>query len=273
MQDPILTIIIPTFNSSATLKATLDSILQQRFERVECWIIDGGSSDTTIALIEKFSAAHSFIKYISEPDKGIYDAMNKGILLAKGDYLYFMGSDDVFYQENVLSGIFSLPDFETYDLIYGNIIFKHSGLKEGEEKNYLKLIRNLENINHQAIFYSRRVFNKIGLYDLNFPIYADFNLNVKCFKEKTLSAKYVDMVICVFNERGASYFQRNRDSYIHDLHELYVAEYEDKVALYATSRFLEKRLDELLNSRDYRVGKKVGNVFRVLRRAFKRISK
>jgi glycosyltransferase involved in cell wall biosynthesis len=217
-------------------------------------------------LVKEFSTEYPFIKFISEPDKGIYDAMNKGIHLATEDYLYFMGSDDVFYNDRVLIELFGLSYFGEYDFIYGNFQFKHSGIKQGEEKNYLKLIKNLENINHQSIFYSKKIFDKIGDYDLRFPIYADFNLNIKCFRDESISKKYIDRTICIFNEKGTSFFHRNQDSYIRDLHEFYVNNHEDPVALYDTAKQLEGEIAKLLNSKDYRIGKKIGNFIRLFRR-------
>ena len=264
MKNVRLTIIIPTFNSEKTLYNTLKSVVNQNFHDFECWIVDGKSTDSTLAIIEKFCDKYVFIKFVSEPDKGIYDAMNKGIELAQGDYLYFMGSDDVFYSNQILTEIF-FEEREQADLIYGDIVFKHSHSRYGEEKNYLKLIKNLENICHQSIFYSKKVFDMIGKYDLRYQIYADFNLNIKCFKNDSISKKYIPKIVCVFNEKGTSYSKRKRDSYIKDVHELYVNNYEDKVALYDTVRLLENDIAQLYQSKDYLVGKKIGNLFRVIK--------
>jgi glycosyltransferase involved in cell wall biosynthesis len=261
-----LSIIIPSYNSAGTIRDTLHSIVNQSFDDFECWIIDGGSDDDTLTIIEEFSTRSKAIKYISGPDKGIYDAMNKGIELSSGEYLYFLGSDDLLYHKTILAELFVLPEFGTFDFIYGKVLYKHSRLPEGGEKDYFKIVRNLENIHHQAIFYKRNVFQTIGNYDLNFPIYADFNMNVKCFNEKSISKKYIDRIIAVFNEKGTSYFHRGKDSFIQDLHKYYVTTYEDPVSLYATSRFLEKRINDIMNSQDYRIGKKIGNMVRVARR-------
>lgn len=260
-----LSIIIPTYNSEKTIAETLESIVEQDVRSIECLIIDGNSSDKTIDIVKTYVDKHCFIKYISEPDKGIYDAMNKGIALAKGNYLYFMGSDDVFYSKNILHNLFLLDCFNTTDLIYGNVLFKYNQMKVGEEKTYLKLIKNLENICHQSIFYSRHIFEKLGNYNLNYPIYADFNMNIRCFRDDFISKKYIDTVICIFNEKGISHFQRSKDRYITALHEEYVQNYEDPVAMYDTVKQLETRIVELMNSKEYLLGKKFGDVFRRLK--------
>ncbi len=263
-----LSIIIPTYNSEKTIAQTLESIVAQNVNNIECLIIDGNSTDKTVNIVKTYAIKYSFIKYISEPDTGIYDAMNKGIALAKGNYLYFMGSDDVFYSKDILHNLFSLDCFNTTDFIYGNVLFKYNKMKVGEEKTYLKLIKNLENICHQSIFYARHIFEKLGNYDLKYPIYADFNLNIRCFRDATISKKYIDTVICIFNEKGASHFQRSKDNYIIDLHEEYVTTYEDPVAMYDTLKQLENRVAELMNSKEYLLGKKIGDVIRKLKGLF-----
>lgn len=264
-----LTIIIPAYNSEKTITETLESIVEQDVNGIECLIIDGNSSDTTITIVEQYVNKYSFIKHLSEPDKGIYDAMNKGIALAKGNYLYFMGSDDVFYSKDILHNLFSLDCFNATDFIYGDVLFKYNKMKVGEEKTYLKLIKNLENICHQSIFYSRHIFEKLGNYDLKYPIYADFNMNIKCFRDAAISKKYINTIICVFNEKGTSHFHRSKDTYFIELHEEYVKTYEDPVAMYDTLKQLEAKVAELMNSKEYVLGKKIGDVIRKLKGFFK----
>lgn len=265
MENVHLSIIIPTYNSGNTLSKTLQSIVYQNFKAFECLIVDGQSTDSTLSIASEFNKNYPSIKFTSEPDQGIYDAMNKGIDLAKGDYLYFMGSDDVFYNNSILNDIFSEPGFENPDIIYGDVVFKHSKIRYGEEKNYLKLIKNLENICHQSVFYSKKVFQTVGKYDLRYQLYADFNLNIKCFKTASISTKYLHKIICVYNEKGTSYSTRKNDRYIQDVHELYVAEHEDVVALYDTVKLLEKELAEVYTSKDYLLGKRMGNYFRKMK--------
>ena len=260
-----LSIIIPTYNSADTLSKTLESIIEQNFLDIECWLIDGSSTDNTLNIIKEFNTKYKFIKYISEPDKGIYDSMNKGIALAKGDYLYFMGSDDTFQNSNTLNDFMLLDFIGNADFIYGDVVFKHSKIRYGEEKNYLKLIKNLENICHQSIFYSKNLFSKIGNYDLRFPLYADFNFNIKCFKDVSISKEYVNKVICIYNEKGASYSARYKDTYIEEVHKFYVSENEDVVALYDTVKFLEHTIADLYLSKNYIMGKKLGDFIRKVR--------
>ncbi len=266
-----LSIVIPTYNSAKTLQETLESVVNQTFKSFECIIIDGNSKDETPSIAQGYAEKHEFIHFVSEPDKGIYDAMNKGIKIGRGDYLYFMGGDDVLYNNIVLEELFSLPCFHNTQLIYGDVIFKHSKIRVGEEKSYLKLIKNLENISHQSIFYSRELFEKIGSYDLRFPIYADYNFNIKCFKNPDISKKYVNAVICIFNEKGTSYSQRNKDRFIENVHSDYVYQHEDPVALYDTVKYLEHELATVYVSKNYLIGKKIGDTVRKVRFLLKKI--
>jgi len=170
----------------------------------------------------------------------------------------------------VLSNLFSLPFYGTTDFIYGDVLFKHSRARVGEEKHYLKLMRNQENICHQSIFYSKHIFDKLGNYDLNYPIYADFHMNIRCFRDKGITKKYFDTIICIFNEKGTSYFYRNTDRYLIELHEEYVHQHVDPVAMYDTIRQLEGRLAELMNSKEYQLGKKIADRLRIAKAIFQK---
>src|SRR5688572_7883253 len=106
MGHTLFSIIIPTFNSSLTLRACLDSIAGQTFKNYEVIIMDGLSEDNTIQLANNYRSSLPNLRVISEKDYGIYDAMNKSIKIAKGSWLYFMGSDDFFYDRGVLENIY-----------------------------------------------------------------------------------------------------------------------------------------------------------------------
>lgn len=268
MEKPLLSIIIPTYNSAKTIASALQSIVDQNVSGIECLIIDGDSTDETIHIIREYTEKYDFIHFVSEPDKGIYDAMNKGIGLSKGDYLFFLGSDDTLYDNSVLQDVIAVISQYSYDFIYGDVVFKYNRIRVGEETNYLKLLKDLNNICHQAIFYSRKVFDKLGNYSLLYPIYADFHMNIRCFRDENISKKYIHRIISVFNEKGSSHFKRSQDRFLITTHEEYVSAYEDPVALYDSVLFLEKKAETLLNSKEYRLGKRIGNIFRSMKALF-----
>ena len=206
LQQPFLSIIIPTFNSSEVVSTAIESILEQTFDDFEILIIDGQSQDQTIKIVSEIAIRDKRLRVISEPDKGIYDAMNKGAQLAKGEWLYFLGSDDKLFSERVLEEVFNQPILKDFDLVYGKVIIQGNPgwAKDGEEYDGEFTVEKLfkKNICHQAIFYRKFVFEKVGLYNINYRICADWDFNHRCFA--SLKTKHIDLVIAKFNAGGAS---------------------------------------------------------------------
>lgn len=201
---PKITIITPTFNCVTTIEDTIKSVILQSYKNIEYLIIDGGSTDGTLEVIKSHQSVFPQIKYISEKDKGIYDAMNKGINLATGDYLYFLGGDDIFYNHEILLKTFSNRKNKEKDIIYGKVQHKHSGNVYGMPIDLRTMMTKQYNIPHQAIFYSQKVFKIVEKYDLQYPIYADYDFNIKCFSTRNIKKRYFNKVIAVFNEEGLS---------------------------------------------------------------------
>ena len=202
----LLSVIIPTYNSKETIERCLKSLIFQTYQNFEICIIDGGSSDKTIDKVINFRSHFKNIRIISESDKGTYDAMNKGIDIAQGDWVYFLGSDDEVYDENVFSDIFRADLEKNFGILYGNVHINGdtSWAKDGQLYDGEFLIQKLltRNICHQAIFYRRKLFNKLGKYNLRYPICADWELNLRFFP-KTKS-KYLDRTIATFHGGGIS---------------------------------------------------------------------
>lgn len=200
MFQPKISIITPVYNNEKDIANCIQSVANQTYKNIEHIIIDGNSTDNTLRIIKENKAKYDYINYISEKDKGIYDAMNKGIELATGDYLYFMGSDDEFYHDAILHEIAS--ELEGFDVVYGNVYFKHKNIIYGFEADINKLKYN--NIPHQAIFYKRTIFDELGYYGNSFVVSEDYILNIKCFKENKIIKKYINKIICNFNDTSLS---------------------------------------------------------------------
>jgi glycosyltransferase involved in cell wall biosynthesis len=219
MSPPLITIIIPTFNSASILENALQSAISQTYIHKEIVIIDGRSQDETLNIINR-NKEH-IAAWVSEKDEGIYEAMNKGILLSKGDYLYFMGSDDTFYSKDVLKLIFTDSSNCIYDLIYGNVINKSNGTLYDGEFNLEKLKE--KNICHQAIFTRKKVFDLIGHFNTKYKALADWDFNIKCFANKKIKIKFSPLIIANYNDLGFSnaYFEKGfyqyKDNYIDQL--------------------------------------------------------
>jgi glycosyltransferase involved in cell wall biosynthesis len=201
LHQPLLSIIIPTYNSGKYLRSCLNSILSQTFKKFEIIAVDGASNDDTIALLNQFAAAHQHIRYISEKDNGVYDAMNKGIGLAKGDWLYFIGSDDRLYDNSVLESVFSEDNLKC-DVIYGNVDSEMLGRVYDGRFTVEKIFSR--NICHQAIFFRKDIFRLTGLFDTRFKAHADWHHNLKWMRDTRISNLYIDKMIAYFSAGGIS---------------------------------------------------------------------
>jgi len=197
--EVFFSIVIPTYNAGDTLAACLDSIIAQSFSNFEILIVDGLSTDNSRDIATAYQDDR--IRFVSEKDKGIYDAMNKGIKLAKGEWIYFIGSDDKLYDEKVLANVAAMTD-NNFDVLYGDVYSKRfNGIYDKGftiEKIYGK------NICHQAIFLRKRIFSIVGNYDTRFRIFADWDHNLKWFLHAGIRKKYIDLVIADYADNGFS---------------------------------------------------------------------
>ena len=210
MEKLIFSIIIPTFNSAKVLKKALNSISNQTFRDFEILIIDGLSSDNTLEICNFFNDER--IKIFSEKDRSIYDAMNKGIKLAKGDWLYFLGSDDTLYDYKVLEDVNELINNTTSLIIYGNVLINGNAGWANDTQIYDGLF-NLEkllkrNISHQAIFYSKKIIKKES-YNLDYKVCADYDLNLKLYSKHNF--QYFNRVIANFTGGGYSVISKDNE--------------------------------------------------------------
>ena len=202
MSTPYLTIIIPTLQAESTLNEALDSICSQGFGDYEVLIMDSVSRDGTLDIAGKYAVKDHRIRLFSEPDKGVYDAMNKGIEKARGEWILFLGSDDKLYDDDVLQGFASGSGLEELDMVYGNVVSpSYKGIYDGEF-TFEKLLRR--NLPHQAIFYRKTLFERIGPFVISYKGYADWDLNIRCFKDNRIKIRYINTVVAYFGAEGIS---------------------------------------------------------------------
>jgi glycosyltransferase involved in cell wall biosynthesis len=204
MAQPLISIITVVYNGAATLEKTIQTVLAQTYDSFEYIIVDGGSTDGTLAILDTYRA--HIAKYVSEPDKGVYDAMNKGIRMASGHWLFFLGADDILYDNEVLASVAGAlgdgPLAPPPDLLYGNVVSpSYKGIYDGQF-TFEKLLS--KNISHQAIFYKRQLFDRIGNYNLHYKAYADWAFNIRCFADQGIRTAYLDRVVAEFGEGGIS---------------------------------------------------------------------
>ena len=195
-----LSIIIPTYNSFNLIAKCLKSIRNQTYQEYEVIIIDGQSTDCTLLAIEGFQDGR--IKIYSEPDLGIYDAMNKGIEKASGEWIYFLGSDDTLYEPDILQKINGYILNSNLDIIYGNIISTRFNGLYGGEFNTKKIFH--QNICHQAIFFKSTVFKKIGIFNLKYKRQADWDHNMKWLASINIVKLHINQIIAEYADGGFS---------------------------------------------------------------------
>jgi len=192
---PLISVIIVVYNGISSIEESILSVLNQTYKNLELVIVDGGSTDGTIEILKKYD--DKIAKWVSEPDNGIYDAMNKAVKMANGNWIYFLGSDDIMF--NCINDI--VPFFEPDTIIYGDVIFKINRKRLYGKFNSFKFI--VHNLPHQALFYPRRVFDKYN-YEVKYIYLADYYLNLLCWNDKSFKIRYIPSVIAEYNDLGIS---------------------------------------------------------------------
>lgn len=194
------TIVIPTYNSIATIQRALNSVLIQSFPDFEILVIDGMSNDNTVEEVRSFQDKR--IRIFSEKDKGVYDAMNKGVGKAIGKWIYFLGSDDYLFDKQVLLNVKNRIYNSKLDVLYGNVTSPKLGdIYDGFFSR--KKIKQ-KNICHQSIFFNRKVFNDLRGFNLLFPVLADWEFNIRWLLSSKFSHEYYDIIIAYFEDGGIS---------------------------------------------------------------------
>lgn len=192
---PLISVIIPLFNNKLYAEKSIRSVILQKYTNIELIIIDGGSTDGSLEVTQKY------IKYIacliSEPDTGIYHAMNKGIDKANGEWIYFLGSDD-FLEPNIISQLIPYLSSEKM-LIYGDVCFD-DGVRFSSFFNARTIFQNT--IHHQGAFYNYKLFQEFR-YDINLRIISDYELNLYIYISRLLTQK-APLVIARCHTGGAS---------------------------------------------------------------------
>ncbi|MDT3403858.1 glycosyltransferase family 2 protein [Mucilaginibacter terrae] len=193
-QQPLVSIIIATYNAAQHLPGCLDSIIEQSYPAIEVVVIDGESTDGTIDILQQYDSQISH--WVSEADKGIYDALNKGTKLATGKWVYFLGADD-----RLLPGFSTIAaQLKNEDTIYYGNTKADGPLFTGEFSAY-RMAKYC--INHQSILYPAKVFTKY-YYDTQYRIYADYALNLACWGDDSIKKQYLDIDVAWYALTGFS---------------------------------------------------------------------
>lgn len=223
VQAPRISIVTVSFNSAATIESTILSALSQENIDLEYLVIDGGSSDGTIEIVQRFKSriAH----FVSEPDDGLYYAMNKGIAAATGKYLAFLNADDVYANPEVLSKVAKVLESGPVDAVHGDLLY----VSAADTSKVIRYWRSKPHRPgafeagwhpaHPTLFVRTGLLRELGGFDTSYRYHADFDLMVRLFIERRISSVYVPEVLVRMRTGGQSnrsiknIIRGNRESY------------------------------------------------------------
>lgn len=202
-----ISIVTVCYNAAKTLSDTIQSVASQDHPEIEHIIVDGGSTDGSLEII---SAAKSVTQYISEPDKGIYDAMNKGISMATGEVVGMLNADDFYARTDAISLIASAFLDEKTDICYADLVYVGKDdlsriVRYWKSKPFVPgLFKQGWMPAHPTFFIRRHYFSELGMYDLNFKLQSDFELTMRYLEVFRLYAVYLPVILIKMRVGGAS---------------------------------------------------------------------
>lgn len=218
---PLITIITAVFNAEKTLEDTILSVINQSYSNIEFIIIDGGSTDGSVDIIKKYQ--HAIDYWVSEPDDGIYDAWNKGVQLAGGSWISFLGADDFLYDVDVMNDVGSYLEKVLYDtrVVYGQVMLLNelgqhihaAGQPWGEIRNRFKQVMCIP---HQGVMHRRSLFEHYGNFDKSFRIAGDYEFLLR--ELKTRDAVFIPQIIITgMRQGGVSSTPQNSLRTLHEI--------------------------------------------------------
>ena len=203
-----ISIITVSFNSQSTLRRTIESVLSQNYDNIEFILIDGGSTDWTLAIINNYKDRINF--FISEPDRGIYDAMNKGIIAATGDVIGILNSDDFYSDESILKKVADKFNETTCDATYGDLIYVKS-IDASKIFRYwksgyfsVKKLRRGWMLPHPTFFVKKSVYEKFGLYNTELNSASDYEMILRLLYNCNIKVNYIPLVMVKMRVGGTS---------------------------------------------------------------------
>jgi glycosyltransferase involved in cell wall biosynthesis len=209
MNKPLISLVTVCYNAENLLADTLQSAINQSYKNIELLIVDGNSKDNTLQVAKSFQSHIGAL--ISEPDKGIYDAMNKGIRAAKGDWIYFLNAGDSLISEHILDEVFNANIPSDCLFIYGKVqtLNEPTGVNyiAGEKVTFSDFFTKYP-ICHQATFTHKDAFLKFGYYDSNLRLAADTEWFARIFKSHSNQTFFIDKTIAYYDIQGATYVKR-----------------------------------------------------------------
>lgn len=202
----LISIITVVYNNYLSIEKAIRSVINQNYDNIEYIIVDGGSTDRTVDIIKKYDLFIS--KWVSEPDRGIYDAFNKGIMMASGDVIGFLNSDDIYANEYVIEKVVKAFKDNKTDSVYGDLVYVDSNgrtvryWKAGEYRRDLVLSGWMPP--HPTFFVKRQVYLENGLYRTDLKISADYDMCLRLLYKVGISTTYIPETLVIMETGGKS---------------------------------------------------------------------
>lgn len=209
MKKPLtVSLITVCYNSASTLEETLQSVSAQDYPHIEYIVIDGASTDGSLDILSRYKS--KIQQLVSEPDQGIYDAMNKGIALATGDIIGLLNADDLYANNNVISKIVSTFHQENIQACYGDLIYFSDKAKEKVYRYWLSNAFEKGSFAkgwspaHPTFFVRREIYQKYGLFDLTMKMGNDIELMMRLLEKQSIQSQYIPEILVKMRLGGAS---------------------------------------------------------------------
>jgi glycosyltransferase involved in cell wall biosynthesis len=203
-----ISIITVSYNSGKTIQTAIESVLSQDYPQVEYIVVDGHSTDNTVEVIKSYST--KIDKWISEPDQGIYDAMNKAIQLATGEVVGILNSDDFYHDSTIISTVMEVFKTQQIDAVFGDLVFV-------DANNLSKVVRKYSSKGwtprkfaygfmpaHPTFFVKRSLYNEVGLFKTNYPIGSDYELLIRFLYKHKIKYQYINKIMVTMRKGGTS---------------------------------------------------------------------
>ena len=206
-----ISVITATFNSGKTVRDTIESVLRQTYKDIEYIIVDGKSKDDTLEIVRSYESQFGErIRYVSEPDKGIYDAMNKGIAMATGDIIGILNSDDFYTSDDVLEQVARVMSDAEVDAVYGDVHYVNDDHLDKCVRYYTSrpFHRSWMRFGfmpaHPSFYCRRKIYEKYGVFDTSYKVAADFENLLRLIFVNRIHIKYISTDFVTMRMGGAS---------------------------------------------------------------------
>lgn len=252
---PVLSIITINYNNKTGLEKTIASVISQTTKDIEFVIIDGGSTDGSLDVIKKHEK--EIAHWTSEKDKGIYNAQNKGILKATGEYCLFLNSGDILASDNVLNSV--IPQLKQVDIVYGDLVtIDNKGTREElVSPDILDVpLFMVSTLWHPTAFIKRDLFSKYGLYNEEFKITGDYEFFIRSILKNNASTKHISVPVSVFDLTGISNSANTEAQHNIERKKSWLLNYS------APEIEAFEKYTQLLRSREYKIGRLVNKFFK-----------